>query len=233
MAAGKKEKGIIEIKPIKISKAQITIVGDTPLIIHNWSEKAKKEMLDSQTKNKKEKKAKDIRDPFAEFMDALYWITPKPEESTPEAFEEAVRNGAKFGFPMTAIKQAALSACYRAGLIPNQTGMKCTFYLNAVGGINPGSGTELAVIESDEPPVLREDMVKIGGIQKVADLRYRPAFTNWKIRMTVSLIEVGTFTMESIVNAINMGGFMNGIGEWRMERDGDFGRFHVEVEGET
>lgn len=233
MAAGKKEKGIIEIKPIKISKAQITIVGDTPLIIHNWSEKAKKEMLDSQTKNKKEKKAKDIRDPFAEFMDALYWITPKPEESTPEAFEEAVRNGAKFGFPMTAIKQAALSACYRAGLIPNQTGMKCTFYLNAVDGINPGSGTELAVIESDEPPVLREDMVKIGGIQKVADLRYRPAFTNWKIRMTVSLIEVGTFTMESIVNAINMGGFMNGIGEWRMERDGDFGRFHVEVEGET
>lgn len=233
MAAGKKEKGIIEIKPIRVSKAQITIVGDTPLIIHNWSEKAKKEMLDSQTKNKKEKKAKDIRDPFAEFMDALYWITPKPEESTPEAFEEAVRNGAKFGFPMTAIKQAALSACYRAGLIPNQTGMKCTFYLNAVDGINPGSGTELAVIESDEPPVLREDMVKIGGIQKVADLRYRPAFMNWKIRMTISLIEVGTFTMESIVNAINMGGFMNGIGEWRMERDGDFGRFHVEVEGET
>lgn len=233
MAAGKKEKGIIEIKPIRVSKAQITIVGDTPLIIHNWSEKAKKEMLDSQTKNKKEKKAKDIRDPFAEFMDALYWITPKPEESTPEAFEEAVRNGAKFGFPMTAIKQAALSACYRAGLIPNQTGMKCAFYLNAVDGINPGSGTELAVIESDEPPVLREDMVKIGGIQKVADLRYRPAFMNWKIRMTISLIEVGTFTMESIVNAINMGGFMNGIGEWRMERDGDFGRFHVEVEGET
>lgn len=233
MAAGKKEKGIIEIKPIRVSKAQITIVGDTPLIIHNWSEKAKKEMLDSQTKNKKEKKAKDIRDPFAEFLDALYWITPKPEESTPEAFEEAIRNGAKFGFPMTAIKQAALSACYRAGLIPNQTGMKCAFYLNAVDGINPGSGTELAVIESDEPPVLREDMVKIGGIQKVADLRYRPAFMNWKIRMTISLIEVGTFTMESIVNAINMGGFMNGIGEWRMERDGDFGRFHVEVEGET
>lgn len=233
MAAGKKEKGIIEIKPIRVSKAQITIVGDTPLIIHNWSEKAKKEMLDSQTKNKKEKKAKDIRDPFAEFLDALYWITPKPEESTPEAFEEAIRNGAKFGFPMTAIKQAALSACYRAGLIPNQTGMKCAFYLNAVDGINPGSGTELAVIESDEPPVLREDTVKIGGIQKVADLRYRPAFMNWKIRMTISLIEVGTFTMESIVNAINMGGFMNGIGEWRMERDGDFGRFHVEVEGET
>ena len=34
----------------------------------------------------------------------------------------------------------------------------------------------------------------------------------------------------SFGTAIDMGGFMNGIGEWRMERDGDFGRYHVEFE---
>ena len=220
---------IITIKRPKVTKANITIIGETPLIIHAWGEKAKKEMLAAQQKLKVDKKAKEIRDPFAEFMDALYWITPKPEEKTPEAFEEAVRAGAKFGFPVTAIKQAALAACYRAGIIPNQTGMKCVFYLNAQDGVNPGTGSELAVIETDEPPVFREDMVKIGGMTKVADLRYRPAFNNWKIRLTISLIEVGTFTMDSIINAIDMGGFMNGIGEWRMERDGEFGRFHVET----
>jgi len=220
---------IITIKRPKVTKANITIVGETPLIIHAWGEKAKKEMLAAQQKLKVDKKAKEIRDPFAEFMDALYWITPKPEEKTPEAFEAAVKAGAKFGFPVTAIKQAALAACYRAGIIPNQTGMKCVFYLNAQDGINPGTGSELAVIETDEPPKFREDMVKIGGMTKVADLRYRPAFNNWKIRLTISLIEVGTFTMDSIINAIDMGGFMNGIGEWRMERDGEFGRFHVET----
>ena len=74
-------------------------------------------------------------------------------------------------------------------------------------------------------------MVKIGGMTKVADLRYRPAFVNWKIRLKISLTNVGTFDMQSIVNAINLGGFMNGIGEWRMERDGEFGAFHVEMEG--
>ena len=232
MATKNIKEEIIKINPIKVSKANITIVGDTPLIIHAWGEKAKKEMLAAQQKQKKDKKAKDIRDPFEEFMDALYWITPKPEEKTPEAFEKAIAEGAKFGFPITAIKQAALSACYRAGIIPNQMGMKCVFYLNAQEGLNPGTGSELAVVDSDEPPVFREDMVKIGGMTKVADLRYRPAFNHWKIRLTISLIEVGTFTMESIINAINMGGFMNGIGEWRMERDGDFGRFHVEMEGE-
>lgn len=221
---------VITIKPIKLQKAKITIVGDTPLIVHAWSEKAKKEMLAAQQKAKKDKKAMDIRDPFAEFVNAAYWLTPKPEENTPEAFEEAIAAGAKFGFPITAIKQAALSACYRAGIIPNQTGMKSAFYLNAVDGVI-GDGSEMAVIETDEPPYLREDMVKIGGIAKTADLRYRPEFRNWKMHLIVTLVDVGTFTMESIINGINLGGYMNGIGEWRMERDGDFGRFHVEVNG--
>lgn len=243
MAVKKASEGtqVITIKPVKVSKANITIVGDTPLLVHAWGEKAKKMMLAAQQKTKKDKKAMDIRDPFMEFCEALYWVTPKPAElmdtsirdtERMKIFEEAVANGAKFGFPVTSIKQAALAACYRAGIIPNQVGMKCAFYLNAVEGFDAGTGSELAVIDTDEPPQFREDMVKIGGVSKVADLRYRPMFTNWKIRLVISLIEVGTFTMESIINAINLGGFMNGIGEWRMERDGDFGRFHVQLEDE-
>ena len=39
---------IIQVQPIKIQKRKITIVGDTPLIVHAWSEKAKKEMLERQ-----------------------------------------------------------------------------------------------------------------------------------------------------------------------------------------
>jgi len=34
--------------------------------------------------------------------------------------------------------------------------------------------------------------------------------------------------MEDIINAFEMGGFMNGVGEWRVEKDGEFGCFHVE-----
>lgn len=231
MAAKKVENSnIIKINPIKLQKAKITIVGDTPLIVHAWSEKAKKEMLASQQKVGKEKKAKAVRDPFAEFMDAAYWITPEPEEKTPEAFEKALANGAKFGFPVIAFKMAAISACYRAGLIPNTTGMKTSFYLNADSEKSEMKdiGSELAIIHTDEAPVLREDMVRLSGIQRTADLRYRPAYNNWKVDLYVTLIDTGVFTMESIINAINLGGFMNGVGEWRMERDGDFGRFHVE-----
>lgn len=220
---------VIEIKPIKLQQANITLVGDTPLIVHAWSEKAKKEMLAAQQKEKKAKKAMDVRDPFAEFMSAAYWLTPEPEDKTPKAFEKAIRDGARFGFKPIAVKMAAISACYRAGLIPNTTGMKCAFYLNGTDGTGMGTGEELVEIKTDKPPVFREDMVRIGGINKTADLRYRPAFEDWRIELTVTLIDTGTFSMESIINAINMGGYMNGIGEWRMERDGGFGRFHVEM----
>ena len=79
----------IRIESLKIEHRQITIVGDTPLIVHAWSEKVKKEMLEKQMKKTKTT-GKAIRDPFAEFMNALYWITEKPEEDTEEATTEEV-----------------------------------------------------------------------------------------------------------------------------------------------
>ena len=41
---------LIEIRPIEIQKTTIRVVGDTPLIMHAWSEKAKREMLEKQMK---------------------------------------------------------------------------------------------------------------------------------------------------------------------------------------
>lgn len=36
----------IEILPMELETVEITIVGTTPLIVHAWSEKAKRMMLD-------------------------------------------------------------------------------------------------------------------------------------------------------------------------------------------
>lgn len=41
---------LIEIRPIELRSVTLRVVGDTPLIMHAWSEKARKEMLDKQTK---------------------------------------------------------------------------------------------------------------------------------------------------------------------------------------
>ena len=36
-------------------------------------------------------------------------------------------------------------------------------------------------------------------------------------------------TWEQIVNGINTAGFMNGIGEWRPERDGQMGMYQLQI----
>ena len=46
MATKKANTEVIEIRPIEIKKVTIRIVGDTPLIMHAWSEKAKRMMLE-------------------------------------------------------------------------------------------------------------------------------------------------------------------------------------------
>lgn len=43
-------KNQIELPPIELVTFQLRLVGDSPLIVHRWSEKAKKQMLDKQMK---------------------------------------------------------------------------------------------------------------------------------------------------------------------------------------
>ena len=60
MATKKANTETVEIRPLDIKRIPIRIVGDTPLIIHAWSEKAKRMMLESQMGKAKGKK-KDIK----------------------------------------------------------------------------------------------------------------------------------------------------------------------------
>ena len=48
--AKKTESVVAEIRPVEIKKVKIKIIGDSPLIVHAWSEKAKRMMLEAQMK---------------------------------------------------------------------------------------------------------------------------------------------------------------------------------------
>lgn len=209
----------INIVPLDIKKIQIRIVGDTPLIVHAWSDKAKKMMLDTQTGTTKTK-ARAKRDPFSDFINSMYWIEGKPEIETPEEFQKAVDNGAKWGFPVGAIKQAANSAAYRLKWVKNQMELRGTYFLHTGHG-------DLAEIKGSVPQI-REDMVRVG--MGSADLRYRGIFENWYMDFVLEYNASGNMSLEQIINCINAGGYVCGIGEWRPERDGDFGRYHIEAQ---
>ncbi len=209
---------IIEIRPIQIRKATIHIVGDTPLIMHAWSEKAKREMLEKQMKVTKTK-AKDAKNPVEDFIRSMYWLTPMPTDMTEDGFHTAIDNGARFGFPVTAFKQAAISAAYRMGWAKDKMSMRGAFFID-------GDENQMLEIKSDTP-IMREDMVKVG--MGTADIRYRGEFRNWSADINVSFNENGQYSLEQIINIINAGGYVCGVGEWRPERDGQYGMFHVEA----
>lgn len=207
---------VIEIRPIQIKKATIHIVGDSPLIVHAWSEKAKREMLEKQMKVTKTK-AKTAKNPVEDFIRSMYWLTPMPEEMTESAFNESIQNGARFGFPVTGFKQAAISAAYRMGWAKDKASLRGAFFIDC-------DENQMVEIKSD-PPIMREDMVKLLGT--TADIRYRGEFRNWSADITVSFNENGQYTLEQIINIINAGGYVCGIGEWRPEKDGQYGMFHI------
>lgn len=212
---------IITIQQPEYQYTTVKIVGDTSLIVHAWSPKAKQMMIDNQTGKTPKTKAKELRNPEAEFITSMYWLSGKPEIEDYEAFEQAVADGATFGFPATAIKQAALSAAYRIGALKNKVSISGLFFINGVDV----DGNDLVQINVPEHPIMREDMVKIG--MGVADLRYRGEFKNWSMEFKLKFLKNGPITLEQIINMINLGGFMVGIGEWRPEKSGQSGMFHV------
>jgi len=182
----------IGIPPIKVGGVELKLVGDSPLICHRWSEKAKKEMLDKQMK--KAKTARAAKNPQQDYKDSLY---PYP--------------GGGFGFPVIAFKAAAVNAAtFVDGA--KKTEMRGSFHIDG----------ELVKVEGK--PTMREDMVRVG--MGVADLRYRGEFKKWSVKLKVRF-NANAISAEQIVNLFQNAGFSVGVGEWRPQKNGDFGRFHV------
>lgn len=211
MATTKKETEIIAIPAIDIRNATITLKGDSHLIVHKWSEKAKKMMLDKQMKVATTK-GHDAKDPFADFVDTIYFLSGKPERATPEVFEEALSNGARFGFPSVGVKASAVSAGFRAGVTKNLVSMNGAFHIDE------------EYVEIKGVPQIREDMVRVG--MGTADIRYRAEFPEWSTTFIVKY-NAGVISLAQLCNLFNLGGFAVGIGEWRPEKGGTYGRYHV------
>ncbi len=219
------EKKVIYIKPVEEGILNIRIVGDTPLIESAWTKKALQEMLDAQTEGKKSKKQKVLKNIWAETAERLYWMDGAPDvdysDWTQEKYEELVA-GARFGFPASAFKQAALSTAVRSGYIKYKTEILGDFWICGEGE------RQLVEIKYDVLPSMREDNVRLAGIGRVADLRHRPQFESWYADLVVKYDLNGNIDAESIINLINLAGRKCGIGEWRVEKTGQYGMFHVE-----
>jgi hypothetical protein len=194
----------------RIQQFNFWIVGDSPLIVHAWSEKAKREILSKQTKSLRGE-GRDVRDPEQEFKASLYEIGPD-----------------KYGFPAMAVKNAIVDECHKDKGVPREHArralwIQAPFYKVAPAKAGAMCDMPLFRIYGSKPE-MREDMVKIG--MGTAALAYRGQFTTWAMNV-IGRVNVGVITMDSLSGLVDMGGAASGIGEWRNDRNGMFGAFHL------
>jgi hypothetical protein len=210
MAAAAKTSTAIELAPTNIQSVAVPIIGDTPLICHAWSAKAKKQMLDKHLKRAASGRA--AKDPWQDFCESLYWLDGMPEKPT----EGEVISG-RFGMPSIAFKSAAITAVTTIGSLTKVMARQ-VFHLD----------DEFVEILGP-PPSQRFDICTVG---MTKDTRFRGEFHPWGAILKVKF-NANVLSAEQVVGLFEAGGFGVGVGEWRPEKDGTYGRFHVARPGEV
>lgn len=75
-------------------------------------------------------------------------------------------------------------------------------------------------------PEMRRDMVRLQ--TGVADIRFRPQYNDWSVKVPV-IFQPRLISAEQLYNLFNQAGYGVGIGEWRPQTNGQFGRFRVKT----
>jgi hypothetical protein len=204
--------GPLVIKRAEYSPFEFWIEGKTPLIVHAWSEKAKREMLEKQLKVVRP--GRETRDPEGDYMSSLYQM-----------------GNEGYGFPVTGLKDAICDRAHKDKGIA-RTDVRTSLWLNheivRVGTAHDKAVCHMPLIRIiAERPEMREDMTRIGsGLKKTANLSYRGQFWPWALRLT-GRFNKAVLTLESLGYLIEDAGEASGIGEWRITRKGIFGAFQI------
>lgn len=195
----------ISIDSIKAETLKVPIIGTAPLIIHRFSEKAKRQMLDAMQGRAVPREPKD---PDAEYEAAAYRL----------------KDGG-YGFPANGFKAATISAVRFYGRSVTMVG--CNQFMFFDGELSE-DGRKMARIEGT--PRRREDFVRLK--RSGTDLRYRPEWPEWSTTLTIVYV-TSALTRGSVLSLVDAGGMGVGVGEWRPEKGGDFGTYKIDTNREV
>ena len=194
------EKKLI-IAPPEERTLHLTLAGTTGLVMHNFGEKARRQIAETQGDGAK--KPRGARDPEAEYEASYYRL----EDDS-------------FGFPCAGFKKCAIRGAKMVDGISMTDARQMFFVLP--DGRDKTSQMDCVRIKGD--PIERTDVVRLKNGS--ADLRYRPEITNWSTTLRISY-DSALISPEQIANLFYRAGYSVGVGDWRPEKDGDFGRFTV------
>lgn len=225
--ASAEQKIVIPAPNLKTMKVKVK--GTSPLISHRWTQKAMQQIEDIQNKkpgaNKREPRDKD-----REYRDSFY-MTRNGEIAFPalnikNGMVGAVRN--LTGVTMSLMKGAIFVLGDEDGLIPVRYKGKPIKLSKTTTYYKDGETPNDAYMGYDpaypDQVIVRRDPVRVNG--GGADLRYRGSVKDWEMEMLIQF-NADVVSAEQVLNLLNTAGFACGLGEWRPERNGDYGRYEV------
>ena len=221
--ASKKEV-TVTLPEIDFKTVDITLYGTSPLVTHPFPMKAMRQIEEKQMQTAKTSKH-EIRKPWSDFGESLYWLTEPPAEFTEESIRDAMANGAVFGFHVGGIKDSAISAAVRRGLVKNAPVARGMFRICNTKQDHLYKKNCLS-IKSAEPPIMRKDCLST--FSSGADMRYRPQFDDWSIDVSIEY-DASAISLEQLLMWFKLGGFACGLGENRAEKGEGWGSYTIEV----
>lgn len=204
---------IIEIQPIKVIHAKITIEGDGDLVLNKMNDPTIEALIDAR-KDKAKKMEKP--DKWEQIITSMHWRDGKPTNFSEKGLKDALRHNAPcisaFG-----LKKSLGQAVVRGGIDKYSTKFDAGVNIVAPGGLIPITFADHYVDEKLMSPKR--------GAPVLARLN---RFSGWKATFEVACIET-VYGIDAVTNIVNMAGFGLGIGSGRTS---GFGRYHIiNVEG--
>ena len=199
----------IEIKRIDVKQVTVKIVGDGDLILNKMNDVSARQLTD-QRKNK----AKDMEVPneWEQIITAMHWRDGKPTDFSEQGLIDALKNNAPcltaFG-----LKKSFGEAVVRNEIDKFKTKFDPSVNIIAKGNLIPIKFAEHYIDEKLMSPVRGKPV-----------LVRMNRFSGWSAEFTIQFTE-NVYSLEQIINIINLAGFGLGIGSGRTS---GYGRYHVE-----
>lgn len=199
----------IELKRIETKQVTVKIVGDGDLILNKMNDVSTRQLTE-QRKNKA--KDLDVPNEWEQIITAMHWRDGKPTDFTEQGLIDALTNNAPcitaFG-----LKKSFGDAVVRNEIDTYKTKFDNSMNIVAKGGLVPIKFAEHSIDEKLMSP-------KKGSPVLVRMNR----FSGWSAEFTISFTE-NVYSLEQILNIINLAGFGLGIGSGRTS---GYGRYHIE-----
>lgn len=143
--------------------------------------------------------------------------TKKPPREPEREFQDAQYRLADggHGFPAIGVKKSMVLAGQRFG---DEKGTELYGALTIPG--------EFVRIESPNPPRMRSDRVVLSGASRTSSIAYRPEYSPWETIVPIAF-NATFISLDQVINLLSIAGFSVGIGDWRVDKKGNFGTWEV------